>query len=152
MPDDTLLLLGCGTVGLSAARFIGEDKIFRRVITADLFQERAAAASEICGDKATSTCLDLADEDELARALDDVDVVLNTVRLSLDRLLPVIRTVVEAGVSYADCSRRPGSAPGCLRIPVFGSPGRLPCCERAAGAGNIPGADQCPDGIPGTEA
>lgn len=104
MRDGTVLLLGCGPVGLSAARFLGEDRIFGRVIAADLIQERAAAASEMCGPKATSASLDALDDEALARALGDVALVLNTIRLPLRTLLPFIRNVVEAGASYADCN------------------------------------------------
>lgn len=104
MPDDAVLLLGCGPVGLSAARFMGEDKVFSRVITTDMVPERAAAAAELCGAKATSAKLDVLDEDQLARALENVALVLNTIRLPMRSLLPLVRSVVEAGASYADCS------------------------------------------------
>ena len=104
MADDAVLLLGCGPVGLSAARILGEDRAFRRVITADVVSDRAAAAAEICGDKAVSTSLNALDDDELRGALDDVALVLNTIRLPLSGLLPLIRGVVEAGASYADCN------------------------------------------------
>ena len=109
MADDAVLLLGCGAVGLSAARFLGADRAFSRVITADLVPERAAAASEVCGGKATSTHLDVSDDEELGRALDDVALVLNTTRQPLSGLLPLIRSVVEAGASYADCNSDPES-------------------------------------------
>ena len=56
-----------GRLALSAARFLGEDRIFGRVIAADLIQERAAAASEMCGPKATSARMDALDDEELAR-------------------------------------------------------------------------------------
>ena len=109
MPDGAVLLLGCGAVGVSAARLLGKDRAFSRVITADRRIERAAAAAEVCGSKATSARLDSSDDESLARALGDVALVLNTVRLPLSSLLPLIRSVVEAGASYADANSDPES-------------------------------------------
>ncbi len=102
MPDGGVLLLGCGPIGLAASRLMGQDRAFGRVITADSVAERAAAAAELCGGKAVSTRLDATDEESLARVMDDVSLVVNTLRLPLGSLLPLIRNVVDAGASYVD--------------------------------------------------
>ena len=109
MTDGSVLLLGCGVVGSVVARLLGEDRAFSRVITADRILERAAAAAELCGSKATGFRLDISGDESLARALGDVALVLNTIELPLGGLLPLIRSVVEAGASYADANSDPES-------------------------------------------
>lgn len=109
MTADTTLLLGCGSVGLAAARLLGQDRAFGRVIVADRCLERAAAAAELCNGKADALRLDCTDDESLGRVLGDVTLVLNTIELPPDALLPVIRGVVEAGVSYADANDDPES-------------------------------------------
>ena len=104
MSDKSVLLLGCGPVGLALARRLGRERAFRRVITADLSPGRAAAAAELCGDKAVSASLDCTDDIAMSRILDDVGLVLSTIRFPITDLLGLIRTVVEAGASYADCN------------------------------------------------
>ena len=102
MCEGAVLLLGCGPVGLAASRLLGHDRAFGRVIVADKVAQRAAAAAEVCGGKADAIHLDVTDDESLARVLGDVSLVVNTVRLPLSVLLPLIRSVVEAGVSYTD--------------------------------------------------
>lgn len=104
MSDRAVLLLGCGPVGLAASRFLGREREVWSVVTADISAERAAAAAELCGEKAVSARLDATDDISLGKILADVSLVVNTVRLPLGSLLPLIRSVVEAGVSYADCN------------------------------------------------
>ena len=120
MTADVTLLLGCGSVGLAVARLLGHDRAFRRVIVADRHLERASAAAELCNGKADSLTLDCTDDDTLNRVLEDVALVVNTVELPLDGLLPMIRSIVEAGVSYTDANGRPGVAASGVR---FGIPG-----------------------------
>ena len=102
--EGTALLLGCGPVGIAAARYMGADRAFRRVIVADLDLARAAAAAEVCGIKADAAKLDCFDERSLRQILGDVALVVNTVRMSASRAIPLIRDVLEAGVSYVDAS------------------------------------------------
>ncbi len=109
MTSDATLLLGCGPVGRAVVRLLGNDRAFRRVIAADLCLERATAAAELCNGKAEALRLDATDDEALVRVLEDVSLVINTVDLPLDRLLPMIRGVVEAGVSYADANDDPES-------------------------------------------
>lgn len=109
MAADAALLLGCGTVGLAVARLLGRDRAFGRVIVADRCLERAAAAVELCNGKASAIRLDCTDDESLARVLGGVTLALNTVELPPGALLPMIRSVVEAGVSYADANDDPVS-------------------------------------------
>ncbi len=109
MAADAALLLGGGSVGRAVARLLGRDRTFGSVIVADRCLKRAAAAAELCGGKAVSLRLDCTDDESLIRVLGDVTLVLNTVELPSDTLLPMIRSVMEAGVSYADANDDPES-------------------------------------------
>ena len=109
MDDSAVLLLGCGPVGQAVANLLGRDRVVGRVIAADHSQERANAASEACGDKSVAVRLDHADDESLNRILADVKVAINTLNMPLDSLLPLIRSVVEAGVSYVDANDDPES-------------------------------------------
>ena len=109
MEDRTVLLLGCGPVGLAVATLLGRDRTVDRVIAADNSQERATAAAEACSDKSVAVRLDHKDDESLNRVLSDVNLAINTLRLPLDSLLPLMRSVVEAGVSYVDCNDDPES-------------------------------------------
>ena len=109
MAEGTALLLGCGSVGVAAARYMGEERAFRRGIVADQDLERAAAAAEVCGIKADATKLNCCDDRSLSRALDEVALVVNTVQMPASVLLPLIRDVLEAGVSYVDATADAGA-------------------------------------------
>ena len=102
MNDGTALLLGCGSLGLAVAHRLNKDHVFRRVITADKDPVRAAAAAEICGPKAESIRLDYHDDGTLSRVLEDVSLVVNTVRLAMPETIALMRSVLEGGVSYTD--------------------------------------------------
>lgn len=103
------LLLGGGAVGRAVAAALGRDRAFGRVIVADRCRHRAAAAAELCGGKAVAVRLDCADDAALAPLLREVSLALNTAELPPEVLLPLIRSVVEAGVSYADANDDPQS-------------------------------------------
>ena len=102
MSEGTALLLGCGSLGQSVARRLGEDRAFRRVITADRVPLAASAAAEICGAKAEGIQIDCHDDGSLSRVLDDVSLVISTVRHTLSETITLMRNVLEAGVSYTD--------------------------------------------------
>ena len=103
------LLLGGGAVGRAVAAALGRDRAFERVIVADRCRHRAAAAAERCGGKAVAVRLDCADDAAVAPLLREVSLALNTAELPPEVLLPLIRSVVEAGVSYADANDDPQS-------------------------------------------
>ena len=102
MNEGSTLLLGCGSLGLAVARRFSRDRAFRQVITADQDAHRAAAVAEACGERAASLRLDFRDDGALSRVLEDVDLVVNTIRLPLPETLALVRSVLESGVSYAD--------------------------------------------------
>ena len=109
MTADATLVLGCGPVGRAVARLLGHDRAFSRVIVADRCLQRTMAAAKLCNGKADSLTMDCTDDESLNRVLEDVSLVVNTVELPLDTLLPMIRSIVEAGVSYTDANDDPES-------------------------------------------
>ena len=109
MTADAALLLGCGSVGQSVARILGRDRAFGRVIAADRCLERASAAAELCNGKADAIQLDCSADESLPKVLGDVALVLNTIELPTEHLIPLIRGVMEAGVSYTDSNDDPES-------------------------------------------
>lgn len=109
MAGDAVLLLGSGPVGKAVAPLLARDRGVRSIIVADPQLEQASAAAELCDGKANAVRLDYDDDYALARVLGDVDLAVNTRNLPTDTLLPLIRNVVEAGVSYADATDDPDS-------------------------------------------
>ena len=102
MPDRTVLVLGCGTMGAATARLVIEDARFQHVIVADRDLQRAEDLAEILGGPATALQLDCRQEDQVARSLGGISVVLNTTGPFSRDTLSLMRTVVEAGIPYAD--------------------------------------------------
>ncbi len=104
MSESTVLILGSGPVGMATAGLLGKEKACDKVITLDRSWGRAAAAAERCGDKAVSVGADCTEEEVLVRLLGDSNLVVNTLHLPSDTLIPLIRAVVEAGVPYTDAT------------------------------------------------
>ncbi|MDA1129698.1 MAG: saccharopine dehydrogenase NADP-binding domain-containing protein [Chloroflexi bacterium] len=102
MPETVALLIGCGTIGRSTARLMVEDPRFHRIIVADRDIHRASELSEMLGDRVAAVQLDCHQEDQVTAALSGVSVVLNTTGPFNRDTLSLMRTVVEAGVPYAD--------------------------------------------------
>ena len=106
MPETTALLIGCGTIGSATARLLVGDARFQRVIVADRHLGRAARLAEILNGQVTPIQLDCRQEDQVTAALkgfsEGVSVVLNTTGPFSRDTLSLMRTVVEAGVPYAD--------------------------------------------------
>ena len=109
MPSDAVLLMGCGVVGRAVASLLGKDRAISRVIAADSSLQKASEASELCAEKGVAVELDFGDDRSLASVLGDVRVAVNTLSLPTDSLIPIIRAVVEAGVSYVDANDDPDS-------------------------------------------
>ena len=102
MPEITALLIGCGTVGTATARLLLEDSRFQHIIVADRLVNRADSLAEALDSRVTAVQLDCRQEDQVAAALTGVSVVLNTAGPFSRDTLSLMRTVVEAGVPYAD--------------------------------------------------
>ncbi|MCH8989253.1 MAG: saccharopine dehydrogenase NADP-binding domain-containing protein [Chloroflexi bacterium] len=102
MPEITALLIGCGTVGTATARLLLEDSRFQHIIVADRLVSQADSLAEALDGRVTAVQLDCRQEDQAAAALTGVSVVLNTAGPFSRDTLSLMRTVVEAGVPYAD--------------------------------------------------
>ena len=102
MPGNTALLIGCGIIGSATARLLVDDVRFQRIIVADRQFHRAARLAEILNGQVTAVQLDCHKEDQVTAAVTGVSVVLNTTGPFSRDTLSLMRTVVEAGVPYAD--------------------------------------------------
>ena len=139
MAGDAVLLLGSGPVGKAVAPLLARDGAIGSIIVADRRLERAAEAAELCGGKANAVRLDLEDDDALARILDDVDLTVNTSCLPTETLLPLIRNVVEAGVSYADATDDPDSLQAVFDSEYLSSLAEFRAVGVVPGLGSSPG-------------
>ena len=101
-------MVGCGAVGGASARLLAggpefdRTPDFDRIIVADRDGARAASVAEECGGRVSALELDLTDDRALTEALSGVSVFLNAAGPFNPGVLALIRTVMDAGVSYAD--------------------------------------------------
>jgi len=95
-------LIGCGTIGSATARLLLEDQRFGRIVVADRQAGQADALAETLGGRVTAIGLDYRQEDQVTEALSGVSVALNTTGPFSRDTLSLMRTVVEAGIPYAD--------------------------------------------------
>ena len=102
MADFTALIIGCGTMGAATARLALECGKFQQVIVADRDLQRANDLAHTLEGSITARQLDYRQEDQLAKSLGGVSVVLNTTGPFNRDTLSLMRTVIEAGIPYAD--------------------------------------------------
>jgi saccharopine dehydrogenase-like NADP-dependent oxidoreductase len=102
MPEFTALIIGCGTMGTASAKLCLEDSNFKHVVVADRDLQRAEHLAESLEGQVTALQLDCSQEDQVTRSLSGISVVLNTTGPFSRDTLSLMRTVVEAGVPYAD--------------------------------------------------
>ena len=102
MGDFTALIIGCGTMGAATARLALECGKFQQVIVADRDLQRANDLAHTLEGPITARQLDYRQEDQLAKSLGGVSVVLNTTGPFNRDTLSLMRTVIEAGIPYAD--------------------------------------------------
>ena len=102
MPDFTALIIGCGTIGSATARLALEDARFEHVVVADQDRQRAERLAGSLEGPATALELDCKQDDQVLRSLTGISVVLNTTGPFSRDTLSLMRTVIEAGVAYAD--------------------------------------------------
>ena len=102
MADFTALIIGCGTMGAATARLALECGKFQQVIVADRDLQRANDLAHTLEGPITARQLDYRREDQLAKSLGGVSVVLNTTGPFNRDTLSLMRTVIEAGIPYAD--------------------------------------------------
>ena len=102
MPDFTALIIGCGTIGSTTARLALEDARFEHVVVADKDRQRAERLAASLEGPATALELNCQQDDQVLRSLTGISVVLNTTGPFSRDTLSLMRTVIEAGVAYAD--------------------------------------------------
>ena len=102
MPEFTALIIGCGTMGTASAKLCLEGTNFKHIVGADRSIERAEHLAKSLGSSATPLRLDCLRDDQVARSLTGISVVLNTTGPFSRDTVSLIRTVVESGVPYAD--------------------------------------------------
>ncbi len=102
MPEFTALIIGCGTMGTATAKLCLEDANFKHVVLADRDLQRAEHLAGTLGAPVTALELDCLQDDQVTRSLSGISVVLNTTGPFSRDTLSLMRTVVEAGVPYAD--------------------------------------------------
>ena len=102
MPDFTALIIGCGTIGSATARLALEDARFEHVVVAAQDRPRAERLAGSLEGPATALELNCQQDDQVLRSLTGISVVLNTTGPFSRDTLSLMRTVIEAGVAYAD--------------------------------------------------
>jgi len=102
MADFTALIIGCGTMGAATAKLCLEDPNFSHVVVADRHLERAESLAGSLDGPSTALELDCLQDDKMTRALSGISIVLNTTGPFSRDTMSLMRTVIEAGVPYAD--------------------------------------------------
>ncbi|MFT4086007.1 MAG: saccharopine dehydrogenase NADP-binding domain-containing protein [Gordonia sp. (in: high G+C Gram-positive bacteria)] len=97
-----LALGGAGEMGRVAAEALAASDQVETVIIGDRDLELATKAAKAIGGKAKAQQLDITDEVSLRRALDDVDMVVNTVGPYDQFGVIVLDAAIRAGVKYVD--------------------------------------------------
>ena len=102
MSEVTVLIIGCGTIGTATARLVLADAKFQHLVVADRDLKRAEILAEQLSGSVSALQLDSLEEEQVARALSGISVVLNTTGPFSRDTLSLMRTVIEAGIPYAD--------------------------------------------------
>ena len=89
-------------MGTASAKLCLEGTDFKHIVVADRSIERAEHLAKSLGSSATPLRLDCLRDDQVARSLTGISVVLNTTGPFSRDTVSLIRTVVESGVPYAD--------------------------------------------------
>jgi len=97
-----LVVGGAGDMGQVACATVVNDESVTALVVADRDGDRAAEVAARIGAKARSATVDITDPQELASALADVDLVLNTVGPFYRFGRPVLEAAIAAGVHYVD--------------------------------------------------
>ncbi len=138
MPKNTALLIGCGTVGTATARLLIDDIRFQRTVVADRDFQRAARLAEVLDGQVTAVQLDCQQEDQVTAALPGISVVLNATGPFGRDTLSLMRTVVEAGIPYADVNDDVDALHGIFESEYLDS------LARHRGVGVLPGLGASP--------
>jgi saccharopine dehydrogenase (NAD+, L-lysine forming) len=98
----SILILGAGEVGASAANFAAAIPGLDRIVIADISIEASERAAAQAGPKASAICLDVRDALALDAALKGHDAVLNFVGPYFRFARPVLEAAIQAKVPYLD--------------------------------------------------
>ena len=103
MADRAAWSMGWGSRGAATARLVQADIRFQHLVLADRDLKRADALAEtLDGGQVTDLQMDFREDDQVAHSLAGVSVVLNTTGPFSRDTLSLMRTVIEAGIPYAD--------------------------------------------------
>ena len=96
-------VLGCGTVGTTAAMILARSGIFSELYLADVSEESAKRAAKMCqlDESVVKTC-DASDVESVKRTIRDSDVVLNCVGPFYEYGPRILRAAIGVGVNYVD--------------------------------------------------
>ena len=97
-----LVIGGAGEMGKYSCRILAAADEVDEVLIADRNAERAAQLAADIGAKATPLALDISDAQALAKALADVDIVLNTAGPFYRFGVEVLSAAIAAGTDYLD--------------------------------------------------
>ena len=125
-------------MGTATARLCLEDARFKHVVVADRDLQRAENLAQTLDGAVSAMQLDCTQEDQVARSLSGISVVLNTTGPFSRNTLSLMRTVVEAGIPYADINDDVETLQG-----VFDSE-YLDSLARHRGVGVLPGLGASP--------
>ena len=89
-------------MGTACAKLCLEDANFKNIVVADRNVERAVSLAQSLGKSAISLELDYLQEEQVVRSLSGISVVLNTAGPFNRDTMSFMRTVIEAGIPYAD--------------------------------------------------
>ncbi|MBP2192907.1 saccharopine dehydrogenase family protein [Nocardia goodfellowii] len=97
-----LMLGGAGQMGRAAARVLAAAPAVDHLVVTDLRADHAETVAKSLGDKVSGLGLDITDRRALRLALEDCDLVLNTVGPYYRFGVPILAAAIEAGRDYVD--------------------------------------------------
>lgn len=89
-------------MGTASASLCLESSNFKNIVVADRNADRADQLADRLGESVTALELDCLEEDQVIRSLSGISVVLNTAGPFNRDTMSLMRTVIEAGIPYAD--------------------------------------------------
>jgi len=135
----TLLLLGCGTVGMGVLRWLAGRRSFPAILAADREEERARAAAAIDPHRITPVAIDLADRPALVGLMRRATVVLNCAGPFYRWGRPAVEAALEAGTPYVDVNDDATSVAEVLNEPALDARARRDRRVALVGTGTSPG-------------
>ncbi len=97
------LLGGCGVVGTASAKMLASQKeVFSEVVIADFNVQRAKQVAKELGPHVSGVKFDANDISSIKAAIKGSTVVLNTVGPYYHYGIPILSTVIDAGINYID--------------------------------------------------